>query len=84
MRKGVREWGARGREARGGRARRAKARKVGGGLGQGPHHTNNWEKSEEEEAAPPAGGEAITWCLVTAPQLERLRGGSIGPSEMQP
>ena len=47
-------------------------RKVGGGLGQGPHHTNKGEKSEEKVALP-AVGEAITWCLVTAPPLERLR-----------
>ena len=66
-------------EGEGRESEKSKARKVGGGLGQGPHHTNNWERSEREKAALPAVGEAITWCLVTAPQLERLRGAASAP-----
>ena len=72
----------RGREKGKGEGReseKSKARKVGGGLGQGPHHTNRRERSEREKAALPAVGEAITWCLVIAHPLERLRGAASAP-----
>ena len=67
------------REEEGRGSEKKRERKVGGGLGQGPHHTNNLEKSEEEKAALPAASEAITWVLVIAQPLERLRGAASAP-----